>query len=101
MALLNRWRHHEQQRELIAGEVSPDDGFEGPGLIEHQQGIEVGQQDIQTRIARIAAARGQSPAAVIEELQRHDVIGQMHQEIMDEKARGFLREHAKLVETDA
>ena len=68
--------------------------------VARREGLEITQQDIQTRIARIAATRGQSPAAVLEELQRHDVLGQMQQEIMDEKARSFLREHAKLVETE-
>jgi len=68
--------------------------------VARREEIEVGERDIQARIARLAAARGQSPAAILDELQRHDVIGQMHQEIMDEKARGFLREHARLVETD-
>lgn len=68
--------------------------------VARREGIEVNSQDVQTRIARIAAARGQSPAAVLEELQRHDVLNQMQHEIMDEKARAFLREHAKLVETE-
>jgi len=67
--------------------------------IAEREGIKVTDADVQGRVARLAAARGQSPAHVWEELQRHEVIPQLRHDILDEKTRAVLREHAKVTET--
>lgn len=69
-------------------------------LVARKENIQVSNRDVDARIARIAAARGQSPAKVREELEKHDVVGQVQHDLMEEKTRAFLREHAKITEED-
>lgn len=69
-------------------------------VVAKAEGVTVSDRDVDARVARIAASRGQHPAKVREELEKHDVIGQVRHDLMEEKTRAFLREHAKIVEVE-
>lgn len=69
-------------------------------VVARTENITVSERDVDARIARIAASRGQHPTKVREELIKHDVIGQVQHDLMEEKTRSFLREHAKITEEE-
>lgn len=69
-------------------------------IVSKNENIAVSDRDVDARIARIAAARGQTPQKVREELEKHDVIGQVRHDLMEEKTRAYLREHAKIIESE-
>jgi trigger factor len=62
--------------------------------------ISVSESDVQSRILRMAQARGQDPSTLRAELEKHQVLGQLRHELLDERARAFLREHAKITESE-
>jgi trigger factor len=68
--------------------------------ISGREGIEVSDADVQARIMRLAASRGQDPHAVREELEKHNVLGQLRHDLLDEKTRAYLRTHAKITESE-
>lgn len=68
--------------------------------VANREEISVSERDIEGRIALMAAQRGESPRKIREELERHNVINQLHHDLMDERTRGFLREHASIVEDE-
>lgn len=62
--------------------------------------IRVSESDVSVRLSLMAAQRGQDPAALRAELEKHKVLPQVYHDILDEKTRGFLREHATVNEID-
>ena len=64
------------------------------------EGIKVSDADVSARIARLAAARGQDTATVREELEKQNMLSQLRHDLLDEKARAFLREHATITESE-
>ena len=50
--------------------------------------------------ARLAAAHGQKPKEMRETLEKQRVMGQLRQDILDEKVRAFLRDHAEVTESE-
>lgn len=65
-----------------------------------REGIEVSDADVEARIARLAAARGQDAVTVRAELERHNMLSQLRHDLLDEKARAFLRENASITESE-
>lgn len=91
----------EEERENIRREVERTLRFFFIlDVVARKENITVSERDVDARIARLAAARGQNPAKVREELEKHDVIGQVRHDLMEEKTRAFLREHARIIEED-
>lgn len=91
----------EEERDTIRREVERTLRFFFIlDLVAKRENVAVSERDVDARIARIAAARGQHPAKVREELEKHDVIGQVRHDLMEEKTRALLREHARVVEEE-
>lgn len=68
--------------------------------IAKREDLSVSEADVEARINRLAAARGENPRKVREELEQHRVMPQLRHELMDEKTRSFIRSHAKVTEED-
>lgn len=67
-------------------------------IVAKKENIKVSERDVEARIARIAAQRRETPQKVREELEKHNVLPQVHHDLMEEKTRAWLREKAKVVE---
>jgi trigger factor len=91
----------EEERETIRREVERMLRFFFIlDQVARKENVSVSDRDVDARIARIAAARGQTPDKVRAELEKHDVVGQVRHDLMEEKTRAYLREHAKVVESE-
>lgn len=62
--------------------------------------INVSDRDVDARVMRLAAAHGQNPKQMYETLEKQRVMGQLRQDILDEKVRAFLRDHAEVSESE-
>src|SRR5262249_34015415 len=62
--------------------------------IARREKVNVSDADIDARVARIAAASGKWPAEVRKYLEEKKVLPQLRHEILNEKTRALLREHA-------
>jgi trigger factor len=62
--------------------------------------ISVSERDVDGRIVRLAAAHGQNPKDMREQLEKQRIMGQLRQDILDEKVRAFLRDHADVTESE-
>ncbi len=69
-------------------------------VVSKRENIKVSDRDVELRIARMAAQRGERPEKVKEELDKYGVLPQVRHDLMEEKTRAFLREHAKVVESE-
>jgi trigger factor len=67
-------------------------------IVAKRENVKVSERDVDARIARMAAQRRETPQKIREELEKHEVMGQVRHDLMEEKTRGILREHAKVVE---
>ncbi|RMG14391.1 MAG: hypothetical protein D6731_10420 [Planctomycetota bacterium] len=68
--------------------------------IVRREELSVSDADVQSRIVRLAQARGQDPESLREELERRGVLDQVRHDLLDERARAFLRENAQVVESE-
>ncbi len=65
-----------------------------------EEEIAVSEGDVQARIARMAQARGQDPVSLRAELEKHNILSQLRHDLLDERTRAFLREHAAITEDE-
>ena len=68
--------------------------------IARREELRVAEADVNTRIALMAAQRGTDPMTMRAELQKHKVLPQLYHDILDEKTRALLREHATVNEVE-
>lgn len=68
--------------------------------IARREELRVAEADVNTRIALMAAQRGTDPETMRAELQKHKVLPQLYHDILDEKTRALLREHATVNEVE-
>ena len=68
--------------------------------IARAESIGVTDRDVDARVMRLAAAHGQNPKQMYETLEKQRVMGQLRQDILDEKVRAFLRDHAEVTESE-
>ena len=91
----------EESREELTGEVQKNlRHFFLLDEIADREKIEVGEADIEARIAMMAMQRGETPQRMRQELEKHNVLGQLQHDLVDEKTRSFLREHANVTEDE-
>lgn len=69
------------------------------GALSRQQGIAVGDDDIETHIQRVAQERQQHPAKLRAELADERRRAGIESQILEEKLTEFLRQHVKIEET--
>ena len=68
--------------------------------ITKRENIKVSEADIEARIARMAADRSQDPRTLRQELEKHEALPQLRHDLLDERTRTFLREHAEITEDE-
>lgn len=89
----------EEERETIRREVERMlRYFFIMDVVARRENVKVSERDVDARIARMAAQRRETPQKIREELEKHDVLGQVRHDLMEEKTRGLLREYAKVTE---
>lgn len=64
--------------------------------IAEKEGIKVSQEDLMRRIYHLAATYQITPEKFIKDLQKREAIGEIHDQVMNEKVVDFLQQHAKL-----
>jgi trigger factor len=68
--------------------------------IAKREKIRVGDADIDARITRIAQSAGRSAAEIRKHFEERKIVPQLRHEIMNDKTRAFLREHAKIADRE-
>jgi trigger factor len=91
---------NEEAAELAADVETALRSFFVLDEIAKREEIEVTEGDVQTRIAILAAQRGQDPEAMRAQLEQQRVLPQLYHDILDEKTRTFLRENATVNEVE-
>jgi trigger factor len=64
--------------------------------ISKREGVQVSDRDVQARVYRIAMTQGRSPDEVWAELEERKMLPQVRHDLLDEKTRTLLREHAEI-----